>query len=50
MTLEQRERLNRLIGKLDGLAWGIESQAIADGLMDVVESLEVLLKEDGKDG
>jgi hypothetical protein len=51
MTQEQREKLFEIMGRIDGLGWGVESTGIADGLCGVVEDLAKLLKEDGeKDG
>lgn len=49
MTQQQRERLNFLIGKLEGLTWGVEDSAINEGLCEVATGLENLLKEDAKD-
>ena len=49
MTLEQRERLNYLNGKLEGLTWGVAECEINEGLMEVVDGIDKLLKEDKPD-
>lgn len=49
MTLQQRERLYFLVGKIEGLMWGVENSGIAEGLGEVVDSLESFLQEDEQD-
>lgn len=46
MTQQQREKLVFLAGKLEGLAYGVDSQAVADALVDVQQDIDELLKED----
>lgn len=48
MTLQQRERLYFLVGKIEGLTWGVENTGIADGFCSVAEDLGKLLKEDAE--
>lgn len=46
MTLKQREKLIYLNGKIEGLTWGVEDTAINEGLLEVVNAIDELLKED----
>ena len=46
MTQEQREKLFEIMGKIDGLGWGVENQQISAGFCGVVEDLAKLLDED----
>lgn len=46
MTREQRERLTRLIGYIEGLQFAITDDGVREALNGVCETLEVLLKED----
>ena len=48
MTQEQREKLFEIMGRIDGLGWGVEDQQISEGFCGVVEDLAKLLKEDGE--
>jgi len=49
MTHEQREKLRQILGRIEGLTWGVENSGIADGFCGVAEDLTMLLEEDGKD-
>lgn len=49
MTHEQREKLFEIMGRIDGLGWGVENQQINEGFCGVVEDLAALLREDAKD-
>lgn len=49
MTQQQREKLFRIVGKIEGLAYAVEEPEIADGFLDIVEDLTAFLKEDNKD-
>lgn len=46
MTQQQREKLVFLTGKLEGLAYCVDSQSVADALVDVRQDIDELLKED----
>ena len=48
MTQEQREKLFEIMGRIDGLGWGVENQQISEGFCGVVEDLARFLKEDGE--
>lgn len=48
MTQQQRETLFQILGRIEGLAWGVDDSGIADGLCGVVEDLARLLKEEAK--
>lgn len=49
MTQEQREKLFRILGMIEGLSWGVEDQQIGEGFCGVIEDLAQLLKEDAQD-
>lgn len=44
MDQKTREKLNRIIGILDGVSWAIEDSTIADCIMHVQEELEKSLE------
>lgn len=44
MDQKTREKINRIIGILDGVSWTIENSAIADCIMHVQEELEKILE------
>lgn len=46
MTQEQREKLFEIMGRIDGLCWGVEDPHINEGFCGVVEDLAKLLEED----
>jgi len=46
MTKEQRERLIYINGLLNGLTFVAENDKFAEALCDVLENIEVILKED----
>ena len=48
MTQEQREKLFEIMGRIDGLGWGVENQQISEGFCGVVEDLAKLLEDDAK--
>ena len=48
MTHEQREKLSHILGRIEGLTWAVEDQAINEGFCDVAEEIAKLLKEDGE--
>lgn len=45
MTQEQREKLSHILGRIEGLTWAVEDQAINEGFCDVAEDIAKLLKE-----
>lgn len=49
MTQEQKEKLYRILGEIEGLTWGVENKQICEGFCGVAEDLALLLEEDGKD-
>lgn len=49
MTLEQREKLYRILGTIEGLTWGVEDIHINEGFCGVAEDLAKLLEEDAQD-
>lgn len=49
MTLQQRETLHQLLGRIEGLTCGVENTGIADGFCGVAEDLAILLQEDVED-
>ena len=49
MTLKQRETLYLILGRIEGLTWGVENSGVADGFCGVAEDLSKLLKEDEQD-
>lgn len=49
MTQKQRETLYQILGMIEGLMWGVENSGIAEGLGEVVDSLESFLQEDEQD-
>lgn len=49
MTQEQREKLYRILGEIEGLSWGVENRQISIGFCGVVGELALLLEEDEKD-
>lgn len=48
MTQEQREKLYRILGEIEGPAWGVENKQICDGFCGVAEDFALLLEEDEK--
>ena len=46
MTLEQREKLNQILGCIEGLSWGVEDPRLNEGFCGVVEDLSKLLDDD----
>lgn len=48
MTQKQRENLFQILGRIEGLAWGVDNSGIADGFCGVVEDLARLLQEDAE--
>lgn len=46
MTQQQREKLVFLTGKIEGLAYCVDSQTVADALVDVRQDIDELLKEE----
>lgn len=50
MTQEQREKLFEIMGRIDGLGWGVENQQISEGFCGVVEDIAKLLEDDGMTG
>ena len=48
MTQEQREKLYRILGSIEGMILSIENKQICDGFCGVAEDLALLLEEDGK--
>lgn len=49
MTEKQRENLERIAGMLEGITWGIDNERICDGIYLIIESIDKVLAEDGKD-
>lgn len=49
MTQEQRGKLYRILGMIEGLTWGVENPHISEGFYGVAEDLTILLKEDAQD-
>lgn len=49
MTLRQREKLHQILGRIEGLTWGVENTGIAEGFCGVAEDLGKLLQEDVED-
>ena len=49
MTLEQRENLFQILGRIEGLTWAVEDPDINEGFCGVVEDIAKLLKEDKPD-
>lgn len=49
MKPEQREKLYRILGEIEGLTWGVENKQICDGFCGVAEDLALLLEGDEKD-
>lgn len=46
MTPAQRERINREIGRLEGLGIAITDNDQVEVFFNIIEELEILLKED----
>jgi hypothetical protein len=46
MTQQQREKLVFLARKLKGLEYCVDDQSVADALVDVLQGIDELLKED----
>lgn len=49
MTLEQREKLFHILGRIEGLVWGVENKSVCDGFCGVAEDLAKLLDDDKED-
>lgn len=47
MTQEQREKLNFIAGRLEGIAYGVDNDNICDGIMKCSEEIDKLLAKDG---
>jgi len=48
MTKEQIAEINRCLGMLEGFAYFVTDNGVADGLMDVVERITAALKEESE--
>lgn len=48
MTQKQRETLYQILGRIEGLTWGVDNSGIADGFCGVAEDLAKLLKEEAE--
>ena len=46
MTQQQREKLNFIAGRLEGIAYGVDNENICDGIMKCSEDIDRMLKED----
>ena len=44
MNQKLREKINRIIGTLEGLSWGIENKLIVECIMHLQEELEEILE------
>lgn len=48
MTQKQRENLFQILGRIEGLVWGVDNSGIADGFCGVAEDLGKVLEEDAE--
>lgn len=46
MTQQQREKLNFIAGRLEGIAYGVDNENICDVIMKCSEDIDTMLKED----
>lgn len=46
MTQEQREKLNFIAGRLEGIAYGVGNENICDGIMRCSEDIDKILAKD----
>ena len=46
MTQKQREKLNFIAGRLEGIAYGVDNENICDGIMKCSEEIDEILAED----
>lgn len=46
MTIEQRSKLFRILGMIEGLTYGVTNEVVASGFIVVADDLKTLLKED----
>lgn len=47
LTLEDLSEINRVLGIIEGLSYGVQDSGIADGLVGAVERIEAVVnKED----
>lgn len=46
MTREQREKLNFIAGRLEGIAYGVDNENICDGIMKCSEEIDAILVKD----
>ncbi len=50
MTKQQIAEINRCLGILEGFSYFVKDDGVADGLLDVVQRIETVIKEAEKDG
>lgn len=45
LTQEQIKEINRCLGTLEGFAYFVKDDGVADGLLDVIGRIDAVLKE-----
>ena len=48
MKLRNRTILERLAGRLEGLAFGVENKNILEGLLDTAEAIDGVIKDESE--
>ena len=48
MTQKQREKLTFIVGRLEGIAYGVDNENICDGIMKCSEEINEILAEDNR--
>ncbi len=50
MKAENRIRLERLTGQVEGLSFCIENKEISEVLLDIAEAIDCVIKSESEDG
>ena len=48
MKLKNRTILERLAGRLEGLAFGVENKNISEGLLDTAEAIDGVIEDESE--
>lgn len=50
MTAENRIRLERIAGQVEGLSFCVENKEISGVLLDIAEAIDCVIKSESEDG
>ena len=50
LSMKDIGTINRALGMIEGLAYAVQDPGIADGIVDAIECIEVVIDKENKDG